>query len=44
MKTAQAFFATVQETHGYNRKTFTLETGVDGKVSVTHFEGAFDLA
>ena len=44
MKTAQAYFAAVQEVHGYSKKTFPLETGTDGKVSVTHFEGAFDDA
>ena len=44
IKDVQQSYAEVMENHGFGRKTFRLETDVDGKVVVHHVNGRFSDA
>ena len=44
IKEAQQFYADRMESHGFGRKTFRLETDVNGKVVVHHVNGKFNDA
>ncbi len=41
IKEAQQFYAEQMESHGFGRKTFTIETDKDGEPVVHHFDGKF---
>ena len=42
IKDAQDFYADQMESHGFGRKTFTIETGKDGEPVVHRFDGEFN--
>ncbi|MCY3552201.1 MAG: hypothetical protein OXH39_17195 [Candidatus Poribacteria bacterium] len=42
MKDSQQFYADQMESHGFNRKTFRLETDASGEVVIHHVKGKFN--
>ncbi len=44
IKESQQFYADLMESHGFDRKTFRLETDATGKVVVHHVNGKFNDA